>query len=803
MLRVPLLRAGAVLLAWSVLDVTLAAQSPVLRPGVARAADPPDSRKCRAASDPVPLASVVVVADTQGGRVAGAAVSVRCGGIEQEGQTGRDGTFIARLPPGDYRLEISAPGFRPHQQLARLDGVGPLEVTLTVAQLTDQVLVRASAPPATHAVSATRTDTPLIETPQSISVIPASRIVDQNAQTIQEVLNYTAGVRADQWGLDNRGDWFTLRGGSESSTLLDGMRLPLSGWYGNVRNEPYAFERVDVLRGPSSVMAGQNGPGGVINQISKRPQAAPRREIAVQFGNYNRRQVAFDFTGPINATGTLLYRLVGVAKDSDTQVDFADEQRQYLAPSLTWLLGGSTSLTAYGQFQHDESRNTVGFFPWQGTLLPAPNGPIPDRTFIGEPSWDSYGGVRLRAGYQLEHRLSPRWTIRQSLRHDDVNGHLRSMYANFWEGFLTDDRSINRTWYATDTDTRVTTTDLLAEGRFTFGSTEHTILVSADALRYRDVNRYLGGAATPLDVYTPVYGSFSMPALDFGETPATTTSQYGVTIQDQVKVASRWVLVASLRRDQVRTDVDGTPDASTDTGAWSSRAGVVYLAGGGLAPYASYSQSFEAVGGADVHNQPYKPRRGEQYETGIRWQPAGGGLTLSAAAYTLDETNRLTADPENPANSVQRGQVSVRGAEIEAVADLPGLEVVGSYTYTDATTTGSSLPDDPYLGKRLTSIPEHAASVWAVHRFSVPGLAGLRAGGGLRFVGRTWDGLDAISTPAYTLADLLVSYQRASWRYALNASNLLDKVYINSCIDRGDCWYGSRRRVGVSVTFLY
>ena len=782
------------------LPLPLAAQPLLTSPAPETTGSSAGDRSCRATADALPV--TVTVTDAQGGRLAGATVTFRCGAARHAGRTSHDGTLSLQLPAGTWDIVASAPGFRPEVQVAKVSagGENTIEVTLAVAQISDAVLVRAEAPPDSRTMSATRTDTPLIETPQSISIIPASRIVDQNAQTIQETLGYTPGVRADQWGLDNRGDWFTLRGGSESSTLQDGLRLPLSGWYGSVRNEPYAFERIDVLRGPSSVIAGQNGPGGVINLVSKRPEGQPHREIAVQFGNYARKQLAFDFTGPVGSRRNLLYRVVGVAKDSDTQVDHADEERRFLAPSLSWLVDDDTVLTVYAQYQRDRSRATVGFFPWEGTLLPARNGRIPDSTFIGEPDWDSYGGTRLRAGYAFERRLSGIWTIRQSLRHDDVNGHLRSMYANFWEGFLPDGRSLNRTWFMSDTDTRVTNTDLAAEGRVALGRTEHTILVAADAMWFHDINRYLEGPGTPLDVYTPTYGTFPMPALDFADTPATKTTQFGVTVQDQVKFAKRWVVVGSLRRDEVRSD---TGDAESDTGAWSARGGVVFLAGYGLAPYASYSQSFEAIGGADVYGRPYKPRRGTQYEGGVRWQPFGQTLTVSAAAYTLDERNRLTPDPENPVNSVQRGMVSVNGAELEAVMSLRDWDVVGSYTYTDAKTTASSVPDDPYLGKRLTSIPEHTASVWAVHRFRALGLPGLRAGGGVRFVGETWDGLDVISTPSFTLADLLVSYEMRNWRYSLNVNNLFDKVYINSCIDRGDCWYGSRRRVGLSLTYVY
>ncbi|HEX6611319.1 MAG TPA: TonB-dependent receptor plug domain-containing protein, partial [Hyphomicrobiaceae bacterium] len=245
---------------------------------------------------------------------------------------------------------------------------------------------------ATRSATASKTDTPLNEIPQSISVITADQVRDQASQTLQDALRYSAGVRHEMYGLDNRGDWFTLRGGSEGSVLLDGLRLPLAGWYGVVRNEPYAFERIEVLRGPASVIAGQNGPGGVVNLVSKRPQAEALREVGVQVGNHGHKQLQADLTGPLTEDGTLLWRVVALAKDSGTQVDHAFDERALLAPSLTWRPNARTSIDLHAEYQRDESGNVNAFFPYQGTVLPSPNGPIPMETFIGEPDWDTYGG---------------------------------------------------------------------------------------------------------------------------------------------------------------------------------------------------------------------------------------------------------------------------------------------------------------------------------------------------------------------------------------------------------------------------
>ncbi|MDR6840097.1 TonB-dependent siderophore receptor [Pseudoxanthomonas sacheonensis] len=665
-----------------------------------------------------------------------------------------------------------------------------------------------------------KTDAPLNETPQSITVISKEQIRDQNAQTMQEVLRYTAGVRSEMYGLDNRGDWFTLRGGSEGSVLLDGLRVPLTGWYGVVRNEPYAFERIEVLRGPASVIAGQNGPGGVVNLVSKRPQQTAQREISVQVGNDSHKQVAVDLTGPLNTDGTLLYRLVALGKDSGTQVDHADDKRTFIAPSLTWKPADGTTLTAYAEYQKDETGNTNGFFPIVGTLRSAPNGKIPYDTFISEPDWDYYGGTRKRIGYEFEQKLSDNWTLRHHLRHDDIDGKMRTMYAAWWEGFVDatgaadpDGTYLNRFWYFTDDTARINNADLLFEGDLTLGRTRHTLLVGVDAMnsRMRQVS-WGDGLATPLDVYNPVYGTFPLPA--YLDTPATDTytrvRNVGLLVQDQIKFDDRWVLVAGLRHDRARTDTlvtyEGaqTPSHAEDS-ATSKNLGLVYLADGGWSPYLSYSESFEPVAGTDSSGNAFKPKRGKQAEAGVKWSPDDGRITAAAAIYQLKEKNRLSTDPADINESIQRGEVTVKGLELEVAANLTAWDLIASYTYMDArqTTVGEDAASLAYLDKQLSGIPKHSAAVWALHKFDGYGVAGLKAGAGVRYVGKTSDGIDVTTTPSSTLLDLMLSYETGPWRLALNVANATDKTYIATCLDRGDCWFGTKRKAIATIGYRW
>ncbi len=730
------------------------------------------------------------------------------------------GAAHSQTPPAPSAA-ASAPVPKPTPPAAQ-----PSETTLPVVSVKASATKEDATGPvdgyrATRSSTATKTDTPLNEVPQSISVITADQVRDQNAQTLQETLRYSAGVRAEMYGLDNRGDWFSLRGGSDASVLLDGLRLPLTGYYGNVRNEPFAFERIEVLRGPASVMAGQNGPGGVVNLVSKRPQDEAMREVSVQFGNNGHKQVALDLTGPLNADGSLLYRLVALDRDADTQVHHAFDKRQFIAPSITWKPGAETKFTAYAEYQKDESGNTNAFFPIEGTLTAAPNGKIPLSTFIGEPDWDTYGGTRKRIGYQFEQKLNNAWTLRHNLRHDSIDGKMRTMYAAWWEGFQNaagqpdaNGTYLNRLWYFTDDTSRITNADLLLEGKLEFGRAKHKLLVGVDGMNSRMSQRSWGDyPATPLDVYSPVYGTFPLPDLAGVDSSLTKTRvrQIGLLAQDQIKFDERWVLVAGLRHDKVkqRTDstaADGTQNITDATdSATSKNLGLVYLADGGFSPYVSYSESFEPLGGTDFAGHAFEPKRGKQVEAGLKWSPADKRLSATAAAYQLKEKNRLITDPD-PAHanfSIQRGEVTVKGIELEASANLPAWDLVASYTYTDARQTTVGADELRYLDKQLNSVPRNAAAVWAVHKFGAYGLPGLKAGLGVRYVGETTDGIDVTRVPSNTLLDLLVAYEQGPWRLALNVSNLTDKTTIATCLERGDCWFGTKRKAIATVAYRW
>ncbi|MBY4896802.1 TonB-dependent siderophore receptor [Cupriavidus sp. AU9028] len=656
---------------------------------------------------------------------------------------------------------------------------------------------------ADRSATATKTDTPVMETPQSITVITRDRIEAQGAQSVQQALNYTAGVRAGLYGNDNRGDWGRFRG-ADFTQYQDGL-LNQVGFYNNVRTDVYALERIDVLRGPSAMLFGQGAVGGILNLVSKRPQRETAREIGVQFGNHDRKQVQADLTGPLDAEGKWLYRLVALARDSGTQVDYADDNRYLIAPSLTWRPNADTSLTLLANFQRDDSNTTAGFLPWRGTLYGNPAGQIPTGFFVSEPGFDRFRAEQAAIGYQFEHKASDTWTFRQNLRYSHSKVDYRSIYAAGFNGanhgwVPGSDTLLARTVYWNKPTLRSLTVDTQAQANFVTGAVRHTVLAGMDYQHAAtDGSQGTGGSAAPIDVFNPVYGNYVMPTLR--ALNESKQIQTGVYLQDQLEW-NKWLLMLGLRHDWSRAAQDNTPSASRDDSELTKRAGVMYRSDFGLNPYLSYSESFQGQAGFSLAGQPFKPLRGKQWEAGLKYKVPGQNATVTAAVFDMREENRLASGVVNGvADRVQIGEARTRGFEIEALASLRNrIDLVASYTYLDPKVIAGS---PGQAGLRLASIPSHMASLWAGYRFTLFDRPGFTVGGGVRYNGPSYDGTDNRRVGGVTLFDALLAYDHGPVRVALNVNNLFDREYIGTCLARGDCYFGARRTVVGSVTYRF
>jgi iron complex outermembrane receptor protein len=673
------------------------------------------------------------------------------------------------------------------------------------ATAVEELVVTAPNYVPTTNLSATKIDIPLIETPQSISVITRDQLDILNVQDLQEAVRYTSGVVAENFGDDARFDWLVIRGFLPVQ-FIDGLQAPV-GSTTNVGLDLWGAQSVEILKGPAGTLYGATPPGGIVNLTMRRPQAEFGGEVQGQYGSFDHVQLAGDITGPIG-DGRVQARLTALWSDYGTQTEFVDGERLFIAPALKWDITPDTQITLLGYYQHDNIDGvSSGFLPAQGTLLPNPNGQIPVERNVGEPDYNLFKREQYGIGYDFSHRFNEHVTVKQNLKYSQVDQNFLSIYGT---GFVDVDgvpgpddfRTINRSNFVFPEFVRVFAVDTRAELRGETGAVKHTALVGVDYRRLKNDTDFGFGAGPTLDIYDPVYGAPIPPLTSTFAYISRQDTQVGVYAQDMMAVGG-WRLTLTGRHDWLDTDNFGV-DTSSDT-AFTGRVGLNYLFENGLAPYAAYATSFLPVPGADFLGTPFVPTTGRQFEAGVKWEPKLGRdvkVFASAAAYTLTQENVLTNDPD-PAHlffSVQTGEVKVQGLELEAVARIrERITLNASYTYTDSEVTKSNGLD---LHKELPIVARHKASAFADYTFQDGPLAGLGAGVGVRYLGPSFG--DAANTPllkgeAATLVDVTVHYDWKNWKLALNASNVFDDIYVQRCSDMTSCFYGIRRNVTLTL----
>lgn len=667
--------------------------------------------------------------------------------------------------------------------------------------------------------SATKSDIPIAETPRSISIETRQDLWDKGALNLADAYVYTPGVIGDTYGYATRGDWVMVRGLSVPE-YRDSLQA-LFGSYNNTRSDIYTLEQVEILRGPAAVLYGQGSPGGLVNVVSKQPHFDRANELVAEVGNYNRKQVAADFTGPLS--NTLAYRLVGVYRDSDTQIDHVKDDGWVIAPSLTWQPQEGTRLTLLANFQKNDGDTAAQFLPIEGTLRPAPNGEyLPRDIYYGEPGFNQY--ITETQSYTLlaEHAFNANWSIDATARYTDGDADYNQVWHSFIGGnrwvmdpntpdALYKDGLAPRTFYRAQSSSEQFAIDTRVRGHFTTGALDHSLLIGAQyqdvetqsstkrlwALGFNPVTRQPGMSYGPVTIgdefwlnpFNPTYGNIPSAALFDLIAPSASSSEtkdLGIYLSDQIEL-DNWIFNLGLRHDRVET---GDQDDEKTTYS----VGVMYRFDNGLSPYANYSESFEPVVGTRFDGSQFDPQEGRQYEIGLKYQPDFlPGAIITAAYFDIEQTGLLAADPDHPNFQAQLGEVNIDGYELDA--QIPWQDFAFELSYSHIETETSA-------GHRLASIPENQASLWATYRPSQT-LEGFKAGLGVRYVGENWNGADTLKTPSYTLLDAMVGYEFDQWDLTLNARNLTDKDYIATCLARGDCFLGEQRTVVARLAYRF
>ncbi|MEI4472189.1 TonB-dependent siderophore receptor [Frigidibacter sp. MR17.24] len=624
--------------------------------------------------------------------------------------------------------------------------------------------------------TATKTDRPILDTPAAISVVTREELQVRKPASLEQALAYTSGVTTDEYGSDNRYDFFRIRGflAQGLGTYRDGLpQRTLS--FTNARLEPYGLERLEVLKGSTSSLFGLNGPGGLVNAISKRPRAQPFGEVYTTLGQ-GHAEVGTDFGAPLDSEGRLAYRVTAKWQDGqDGRSHHMNDDRLYFAPSLTWAPTEDTSITLLASYYRREGNS--------GNAIPLGGGVDID-TYLGEPDFNAMDTEETSLGYAIEHRFAPGVTLHQDLRYS----RMRLDYEQVGDPALdpATDRSAFQLRGETErfaVDTRLQFDTALAprlDSRTLVGL-DHT----DDHVTEWDQR---GGSAPGLDPFAPVYcgrACIFLPAGFGREIDQTVT---GVYAQQEFTFDERWILGLGLRQDAVRTTTDGQRQ---DDDATTGRAGLTWKVTPGLSLYANYSESFQPIAGG-------RPQEGDQKEIGAKWHPAGTDALFTLALFDLRQSNVVSYVGSE---MVQTGEITVQGLEAEAKYALTErLNLSAGYAFWDAEITRSTAGTE---GNRPQLVPEHTASLWADYTFEAPGALGQSTlGAGLRYVGSSYNNdANDVKLDDRITVDLAASTRIArNTDLSVNVTNLFDEDYVAALNFAGTtAFYGEGRVISATL----
>lgn len=653
---------------------------------------------------------------------------------------------------------------------------------------------------ATRSASATRTDTAIHETPQSISVVSKDVVEDLGATRLQDALDYAGGVgRANNFGGQGL-TTFTVRGFTTGEFYRNGF--PINRGYPNMP-DANTIERLEVLRGPATMLYGRGDPGGTFNVVSKQPLAERTVTLGSQLNDQGMKRGTLDASGPLDEEGRLAYRLNVVGEGGDTFRDHVETERYGVTPVITWQATDDTKVTFEGDFMRNNHPLDRGL-----TRFPNQRGTPSRDTFWGDKDAGKLHNDNNMAQLRFEHVLNDNWTLGGGFQWLDGSLKGNAIEANGPGSLGADGRTLQRNFNYrklewTDKDYQLNLT-----GHFSTGGFDHTLLTG---IEYEDydyksiIQRSSAAAGTyPIDIFDPVYGQ-TRPALT--RTPThdkENLKTYAAFVQDQVALTERLKVLAGARFERFEHDYQNYVGKSWQAAdnAVTPRVGVIYDLTDTVAVYADAARSFKPNTGASREGGGFAPEKGKSYEMGIKWEALDRQLSVDAAIYQIEKKNVLTTDPVDNTFSVAAGQVRSRGFDLNVAGNLtPEWRVIGGYAYVDA-----EVPRDNTLrsGTRLMNIPRNSFSLLNVYDFQDGALKGLGLGAGGKYVdqraGQTAN--TAFSMDAYTVVDLL-GYYKVNERVRLNldVKNLFNREYEEGAFGNIYAYPGAPRTVQVGIAY--
>lgn len=638
----------------------------------------------------------------------------------------------------------------------------------------------------------------LMETPAADLIIDARTLKDAGALDLTAALDLSSSVaRQNNFG----GLWnsFAIRGfvGDEnlpSNYLVNGFNAG-RGFAGP--RDMAGIEAVEVLKGPRAALFGRGEPGGSVNLVTKRPHEGSAGELNLSLARFDTRRGDLDWNQQVN--DVVAYRVVAYAEDAGSFRDTIESTRHGLLPSLALQLGTATRVTYELEYSEQETPFDRGVVAPAGKL-----GAMPRTNFLGEPGDGPMTANALGHQLELQHELSPDWTLLAGYNQRDTS----------LEGFSTepeltaarqalprDGRTLTRQrrYRSYDADYRILRVEL--NGDIELGSLRHRLSIGADSDRFENDQVFRRARAPTLasnptlaqlqaiDILTPVYGQYPLP------TPALLTDRLetqqadGLYIQDQISLGALWELRVGGRYDRFEQDQRNRANGSRSTQAderLSPQLGLVFSASEALSFYGVYGESFRALSGADFAGNSFDPNTSSAMEAGIKFQLDDGRLTGNVSLYTIDQDNMLASDPVNAGFLIAAGEAESQGVEFDLAGEiLPGLQAWLSYSYTDAAVVNDLLDANFGLlvrgGDRMLNVPSDALSAMLVKETTL-GSRPLRYGGSVTHVGkRLGEAATDFELPDYTLTRIFMDYSvTAALTLRAEIDNLFDATWYSN-----------------------
>ena len=699
----------------------------------------------------------------------------------------------------------------------------------------------------TNAFSATKTNTPLIDTPRSVVVIPRQVLEDNQILNTQDAVKFVSGV---QTGLFTYYDAYLIRGFSNgNNTYRDGLKLS-----GVSNTSDTAFiERVEVLKGPAAMLYGRIQPGGMVNFVTKRPQAEASYSAQEQFGSWGLSRTTVDATGPLDKEKTLLYRVIGVYDRADDFIDFRHRDNGSVLARLAWRPIEQFEANLSFQYDHLQVANRGSY----GQMIPALAQSYAIPGFIGRPAglprnwtqldpkwYDELPDVmdRVLVAADWTYRFDNQWSVTNRFHYnhaDEMQYYLLSRGYNLTTGQMNRKLSWSRGYrdmYSLNLD---------VNGEVETGPLKHKLLFGFDYFWYHQVYKGDNPPGAPpagfplqpiqaLNIWAPNYGGIDYYALHgyVAQGAGNVLSRsnqvnYGYYVQDDISYDDFIHFLIGGRYD-VAFDVGQEVFGATQSAAgaqcypfcdghynpsWkgnkterkiSPNGGLLVKLNESFSVYASYSESFAnsnaAAQSADA--TPFKPQEGQQFEVGAKASLFDGRLTGSIAAFDLYLSNILTPDPRFPNSSFQiaAGKVRNRGLELDVAGQVTdNISIIGSYSYSDAIVLKSNVTGTgAILGKRWPGIPRHAGNLWVKYDTAPGAKEGFTFGAGFYANGERWGNTaNSWQLPAYVRFDAMVGYrfvlQNVPIEAQLNVVNIADTKYFESSDGGLNAAYGAPR----------